>query len=52
MITEFGLPAKSRVIPPPDLKSPGTPEQMRAVFQRVGMNTVALPDSLRDDHKN
>ena len=52
VITEFGVPAKSRVIPTPDLKSPGTSEQMRALFQRVGMNTVALPDSLRDGGEN
>jgi quercetin dioxygenase-like cupin family protein len=50
--TEFGVPAKSRVIPPPDLKSRGTPEQMKALFRRVGMNAVAFPDSLRDGGKN
>ncbi len=48
VITEFGVPAESRVIPPPDLKQRGTPEQMRALFQKVGMNTVALPDALRE----
>jgi hypothetical protein len=26
----------------------GTAEQMKALFQRVGMNTVAILDSLRD----
>ena len=50
-ITEFGVPAKSHVIPPPDLKSPATPEQIKALFQRVGMSTVALPDSLREGGK-
>ena len=50
VITEFGIPAKTRTIPPPDLKPPGTPEQMKALFQRVGMNPLALPDSLREGH--
>ena len=27
-ITEFGVPAKSRVLPPAELKQPGTAEQM------------------------
>jgi quercetin dioxygenase-like cupin family protein len=48
VITGYGVPATSQVIPPPDLKYPGTPEQMRALFQSVGMHTVALPDSLRE----
>jgi hypothetical protein len=32
---------KSRTLPPADLKGSGTPEQMKALFQRVGMNPVA-----------
>ena len=48
VITEFGVPAKSRVLPPADLKETGTDQQMQALFQRVGMQTLALPDSLRD----
>ena len=48
VITEFGVPAKFRGFPPKNLKQPGTAEQMEALFQRVGMNAVALPDSLRD----
>ena len=48
VITEFGVPARSRVIPPSSLKQRGTPEQMKALFQKVGMNTLAVPDSLRD----
>ena len=48
VITEFGVPAESRVVPPSDLTQQGTPEQMKALFQKVGMNIVALPDSLRD----
>ena len=47
VVTEFGVSATSRTLPPPDLQQPGTPEQMQALFQRVGMSTVALPDSLR-----
>ena len=48
VITEFGVPAESRVVPPSGLKQRGTAEQMKALFQRVGMNTLAVPDSLRD----
>ena len=48
VITELGVLAESRVIPPSSLKQQGTPEQMKALFQKVGMSTVALPDSLRD----
>ena len=48
VITEFGVPTESRVVPPSGLKQQGSPEQMKALFLRVGMNTVALPDSLRD----
>ena len=45
---ELGVPAESRIIPPSSLKQQSIPEQMKALFQRVGMNTVALPDTLRD----
>jgi quercetin dioxygenase-like cupin family protein len=45
---EFGVPAKSRTLPPPNLKAPGTPEQMRTLFKRVGMVPLALPDVLRE----
>jgi quercetin dioxygenase-like cupin family protein len=48
VITEFGVPTESRTLPPADLKESGTPEQMRALFQRIGMSPVALPDVLRD----
>ena len=47
VITEFGVPAKSRTLPPADFKGSGTPEQMKALFQRIGMSPVALPDVLR-----
>jgi hypothetical protein len=46
--TEFGVPAKSRAAPPPNLKAPGTPEQMTALFKRVGMVPLAPPDVLRE----
>jgi quercetin dioxygenase-like cupin family protein len=52
VITDFGTPAKARLIPPAGLKSNGTPEQMKVLFQRVGMHTVALPDSLRERNRN
>jgi hypothetical protein len=47
VITEFGVPATSRTLPPADLKGSGTPEQMKALFQRIGKSPVALPDVLR-----
>jgi quercetin dioxygenase-like cupin family protein len=50
VITEFGVPATSRTLPPADLRDPGTPEQMQALFQRVGMGTVAIPDVLRQEN--
>ncbi len=48
MLTETATPATSRALPPAGVKANGTPEQMQALFKRIGMNTVALPDSLRD----
>lgn len=47
VITEFGIPAQSRTLPPGDLKRSGTPERMKAFFQKIGMSPVALPDALR-----
>jgi cupin domain len=47
IITEFGTPAQSRTVPPSELHESGTPEQMKALFARVGMHIVALPDMLR-----
>jgi quercetin dioxygenase-like cupin family protein len=47
-ITEFGTPASSRTLPPSGLVTPGTPEQLKALFKRIGMTPVALPDSLRE----
>ncbi|HEY6770446.1 MAG TPA: hypothetical protein VI386_37355 [Candidatus Sulfotelmatobacter sp.] len=44
MITEFGVAATSRTLPTADLKGSGTPEQMKALFQRIGKSPVALPD--------
>lgn len=52
VVTDLGVPAESRVLPPADLKQRGTAEQMRALFQRVGMNIVALPDTLRADRRS
>ena len=48
VVTESGVAATSGTLPPADLQQPGTPEQMRALFQSVGMSAVALPDSLRE----
>ncbi len=48
VITEFGVPATSRTLPPSDVKESASPAQMQALFQRVGMSTLALPDVLRE----
>ncbi len=32
VVTEFGVAANSRTLPPADLQQPGTPEQMQALF--------------------
>jgi mannose-6-phosphate isomerase-like protein (cupin superfamily) len=47
LISEFGIPAKSKTLPPSDLMGHETPEQDKAIFQRIGMSMVALPDILR-----
>ena len=47
IVTGLGVPAESRVLPPAGVEERGTPEQMSAAFQRVGMKTIAIPDSLR-----
>ena len=48
VIAESGVRATSHTLPPPGFEMPKrTPEQMKALFQRVGMATVALPDVLR-----
>ena len=46
-ITEFAVPATSRTLPPAHIDTRGTPEQMSALFQRIGMTPVAVPDFLR-----
>ncbi len=47
IISTFGIPAESRTLPPADLKGSETPEQAKALLQRIGMTMVALPDVLR-----
>lgn len=47
VITESALPADARTLPPPEIRESATPEKMQALFRRVGMSTVALPDVLR-----
>lgn len=37
VIAEFGVPAKSRTLPPLGIKASGTPQQMKALFDRIGM---------------
>lgn len=48
VITDFAVPAKSRTLPPADAKDTATPAQRKALFQRVGMHPVALPDVLHE----
>ena len=48
VIMEFGVPAKSRTLPPPNLKAPGTPEQMTALLNAWEWVPVAPPDVLRE----
>ncbi len=48
-ITEFTTPATARTLPPAHMKDRGTPEQMSALFQRIGMTPVAVPDFLRSE---
>jgi quercetin dioxygenase-like cupin family protein len=47
-ITEFGVPAETRTLPSADVDGCATPEQRKALFQRIGMNVIALPDILRE----
>jgi hypothetical protein len=46
---EYGVPAKSHTMPSAGIKGSKTPEQMKALFQKVGMSPVALPDVLHTD---
>lgn len=46
-ITEFAAPAKSHTLPPAGVASRGSSEQEQALFKRIGMTGLALPDSLR-----
>jgi hypothetical protein len=48
LITKSGVPAKSRTLPQPDLKSLATSEQTSALLVRIGMVPLALPDVLRE----
>jgi len=47
LITESGVPAKSRTLPPAGVKGSKTPDQMKAISQKIGLKMVALPDVLR-----
>ena len=48
IITQFGIPATSLTLPPAGLPVLETPDQMKALLQRIGMTMVALPDVLRN----
>ena len=47
VITEIGVPAEARTLPPAGIKTRGTPEKMKALFKRLGMTPVTQLDSLR-----
>lgn len=46
-VIEFGQPAPTRTVPPPNVDKPPSLERMQAVFQKVGMHPVDQPDTLR-----
>ncbi len=48
-ITDFAVPAESRTLPSGHVGMRGTPEQLQALFKRVGMTSLAVPDFLRDE---
>jgi quercetin dioxygenase-like cupin family protein len=50
VLAATGVPAAQRTPPIADFKyaNTSTPEQMKALFERVGMSPVALPDVLRE----
>lgn len=49
-ITEFGEPARARSLPTTTVKSSRTPEQQKALFDRIGMTAIAMPDTLRESN--
>ena len=51
-LTEFATPATLRTLPPVHMEDRGTPEQLSALFQRIGMTPVALPDFLRSENNS
>jgi len=46
-IAEFAAPAESHTLPPAGVASLASSEQQQALFKRIGMTGLALPDSLR-----
>ena len=46
-ISRFGVAAEHRGLPPLHLPQKGTPDQMMAHFDRIGMTAIAVPDFLR-----
>lgn len=43
----LGQPALSRTLPPPGIDKRPSPEQIEALFKKVGMHIVDSPDTLR-----
>ena len=48
VIMDLGQPAETRTLPTVETPLRGTAEQIRALFESVGMEASALPDTLRE----
>jgi len=46
-VMELGQPAPTRTLPPPNVDKRVSPEQVMALFERIGMHPVDMPDTLR-----
>jgi len=47
-ITEFGQPTDERTLPPKGMPQSSDADKMKALFEKVGMHIVAVPDFLRN----
>lgn len=51
MISELGLKATTRTLPPAGLLEQADAEKRTALFEKVGMHQIAVPDVLRSESK-
>lgn len=51
VISELGLPATTRTLPPAGLSREADSEKRTSLFERVGMHQIAVPDVLRSESK-